>query len=124
MGSGVRWQRGRVLGMAAPLGSLFSEGIGAPGLSTHVWPSASVDCGLRGPCPLWTVDRSLWTVASVDRGLCGPSPPWTVPPWTVASVTVPSVDRHLCGGCENIREEEAFEMGGRGQRLAALHALC
>ena len=41
------------------------------------------------------------------------------PPWTVTSV-----DCDLCGGSENVMEEEAFEMGGRGQRLAAPHALC
>lgn len=87
MGSGVRWQRGRVLGVAAPLGSLFSEGIRAPGFSTHVWPSACVDCGLCGPWPQWSVDRSLWTVASVDRALCGLWPLWTVA----------SVDHHLRG---------------------------
>lgn len=209
----------QVLGVVAPLGSLFSDGIGVPGLSAHIWPSASVDRGLCGPLPLWTVapmdsglrgpshpwtaasmdcglcgPLPLWTVASMDSGLCGPSHPWTAasvdcclcglsPPWTVASVdsgprglwplwtvasvvcclcglkpqwtvasvdrglhgqwppwTVTSVDRRLCGlpplwtatsvdcdlcgGRENVREEEAFEVGGGGQRPAALHALC
>ena len=72
-GSGGRGQRGRVLSVAAPLGSLFSEGIGAPGLSTHIWPSTSVDrglcdCHLCGPQP-------PWTTASVHHLLCGLSPP-------------------------------------------------
>lgn len=96
----------QVLGVVAPLGSLFSDGIGVPGLSAHIWPSASVDRGLCGLWPPWTVasvDRHIhglqppWTVASVVRCLCGPWPPWTVAsvdrhihglrhPWTVASV--------------------------------------
>ena len=94
-GSGVRGQRGRVLSVAAPLGSLFSEGIGAPGLSTYVWPSASVDRGLCGPQP-------PWAMASVDHVLSGLSPPWAVASvvcgpcllWTTPCVSVHSVD---CG---------------------------
>ena len=66
-----------------------------------------MDRGLHEPLP-------PWTVTSVDCHLHGPSPLWTVT----------SVDYDLCGGRENVREEEVFEMGGRGQRLAALHALC